>query len=774
LLLSNPEQLQEGVNRTKPAANDLYSLIVRMPQQDAHQAMVLVLSSFRTEDPITLERRKQAESVLSAYVAGYRHAWRNQRSARLARLHSNLLGTMPEILQLISSVAERTQQALKRAGDLLVSNGYRRVMFSMVDESKRVIRGEVECHGSETDCDTATMSCHTLDVLEDSDGLPNYNDIQQKAVIDGVTIVVADALSHPLTLKSIVEATGQRGAIVIPMKQRDEVIGTMFVERDDRQPLERDEIQALEFFVAQLSRAISVTNWVDTLDAANESRPEAVLVIDHSDRIVYANRAATRRFGLESEGHGDELLVATADRIPVECIEAAREARRTPGTVSKHFRSNDPEDILQVVSASPVKDWRGATIGSLIEIQDLRQLTHLLRALRSFSACGTREKLAQEVLTSLQSFGHSWARLYLLDTDRGRLAGFDQFGLPEDSDGSRAFHSKTLFLNSRTTAEGSTWLCFDKRRSLVLSTCRQYGVGHTYTTPTGLTVLNVAENHCPAPLKKHDGDIWIDLPLFAREDADQPIGKVSVHCPDDLTPEGLKHLQILAEAAGAVFTIINAREEQNANEVLLRREAAFDAIAMTCHQLQSGLATLPVLTKLYELAKNGAAVKALDQRWSRLLAQIQQELDDAQLHLQPLQPNRRRCGLNEFLRTVLADLAPGAVRFTTTTSEFEAEFDQRLFREAFAELVMNARKAVGERLLTLTISAESLRRHGVPWCWIELRDNGLGIPPERLPRVFEDFFSEWPERKTQGTGLSSSRAAGIRGKTSDSEDRVRR
>ncbi|MFM9959680.1 MAG: sensor histidine kinase [Planctomycetaceae bacterium] len=106
---------------------------------------------------------------------------------------------------------------------------------------------------------------------------------------------------------------------------------------------------------------------------------------------------------------------------------------------------------------------------------------------------------------------------------------------------------------------------------------------------------------------------------------------------------------------------------------------------------------------------------------------------------------------------VEGQLSRGAFQLSPSHGELTADFDEQLLRKAIEELIQNARKAVGEtHLLKMSASVSALNRRGVPWCRIDLRDNGPGIPKENLKRIFEDFFTEWshPEIKGSGLGLS--------------------
>jgi two-component system, NtrC family, sensor kinase len=70
----------------------------------------------------------------------------------------------------------------------------------------------------------------------------------------------------------------------------------------------------------------------------------------------------------------------------------------------------------------------------------------------------------------------------------------------------------------------------------------------------------------------------------------------------------------------------------------------------------------------------------------------------------------------------------------------------------FLNLLVNASHAVAPQ------RGEIVIRSGVDGgdAWVEVADNGCGIPPEVLPRVFDPFFTTKPVGKGTGLGLSVS------------------
>lgn len=76
--------------------------------------------------------------------------------------------------------------------------------------------------------------------------------------------------------------------------------------------------------------------------------------------------------------------------------------------------------------------------------------------------------------------------------------------------------------------------------------------------------------------------------------------------------------------------------------------------------------------------------------------------------------------------------------------------------QVFMNLLVNAAHAIGDsgtekkgRIVLRTGS-------GSGEVWVEIEDNGCGIPPENLPRIFNPFFTTKPVGKGTGLGLSLS------------------
>lgn len=71
--------------------------------------------------------------------------------------------------------------------------------------------------------------------------------------------------------------------------------------------------------------------------------------------------------------------------------------------------------------------------------------------------------------------------------------------------------------------------------------------------------------------------------------------------------------------------------------------------------------------------------------------------------------------------------------------------------QVFMNLIVNASQAINESgVITIRTGASE------GWVWIEIGDNGCGIPLDTLKRIFEPFFTTKPIGKGTGLGLSMS------------------
>jgi signal transduction histidine kinase/ActR/RegA family two-component response regulator len=83
--------------------------------------------------------------------------------------------------------------------------------------------------------------------------------------------------------------------------------------------------------------------------------------------------------------------------------------------------------------------------------------------------------------------------------------------------------------------------------------------------------------------------------------------------------------------------------------------------------------------------------------------------------------------------------------------------DAGLLQNALTNLAVNSRDAMpqGGQLTIATRGVPAPGGEGDPWIELSVADQGVGIPPEVLPRIFEPFFTTKPVGKGTGLGLAA-------------------
>jgi signal transduction histidine kinase len=233
--------------------------------------------------------------------------------------------------------------------------------------------------------------------------------------------------------------------------------------------------------------------------------------------------------------------------------------------------------------------------------------------------------------------------------------------------------------------------------------------------------------------------------------------------------------------------LASEREARAAAEVTARRADALAAetaalvrqkdevVASISHDLQQPMtAILGFVRLLLRQVRRGETVAPerlellldqIEQTGARMSGQIQELLDAAQIERgRPLELRRAPVDLVELVRAVVEELRESAGQRALSVEALEAalpaQVDARRVRRALANLVSNAIKYSPEE-------SEVLVRVGrdpaapASAAAIEVRDQGIGIPADDLPRLFERFFrarNALDQAVGTGLGLAGARA----------------
>ena len=212
---------------------------------------------------------------------------------------------------------------------------------------------------------------------------------------------------------------------------------------------------------------------------------------------------------------------------------------------------------------------------------------------------------------------------------------------------------------------------------------------------------------------------------------------------------------------GAIGLAVQTYATRRALEVRQRRE---EYLAFVAHDLRTPLSAISLATQLLEakLAQRNVAsegtqilsslrrnVRHLDELVGNVLKENTQLLSDVESRVV-----RRVFDLWPLVESLVRDLLPvaetaGTRLINDVPDDLSVYADASLLRRVFQNLVANAiaHTARGE----VTIGARDVASTGAVECWV--RDNGAGIPPDRLAKVFDKLETEAPQEGEPGLGL---------------------
>ena len=147
-------------------------------------------------------------------------------------------------------------------------------------------------------------------------------------------------------------------------------------------------------------------------------------------------------------------------------------------------------------------------------------------------------------------------------------------------------------------------------------------------------------------------------------------------------------------------------------------------------------------------------IREIDRSSAKMLSMIDDVLDAYRLEVGLLQIDRQPCDVRGILEGCCRDGArEAAVHGSFFQSDLAAdvpvmELDSKQIGRVFANLIGNAVKFTPRRGSILVRSALHDGRFSV-----EVRDTGIGIPDDEVPRIFNKYFRSKAARGFKGTGL---------------------
>jgi two-component system sensor histidine kinase KdpD len=246
----------------------------------------------------------------------------------------------------------------------------------------------------------------------------------------------------------------------------------------------------------------------------------------------------------------------------------------------------------------------------------------------------------------------------------------------------------------------------------------------------------------------------LHLPLTTERAA---LGVLSVQPPErTLTLAQRDLLEAYARQAALVLDRVALRASAEQSKLVAESERLSNALLNSIsHELRTPLAAITSATNTLVEAKTGelqrAMVGEIQEASARLNRLVGNLLDVTRLESGHVQAKLEWCDIGDVIQTTLRalerELAGREVKLEVTPKLPLARLDFTLMQQALSNLLLNA-------VMHTPREASILVQAGTEGKDLVLRvgDNGAGLPPELLPRVFEKFVRA-PNAPPGGSGL---------------------
>jgi two-component system, sensor histidine kinase and response regulator len=169
-------------------------------------------------------------------------------------------------------------------------------------------------------------------------------------------------------------------------------------------------------------------------------------------------------------------------------------------------------------------------------------------------------------------------------------------------------------------------------------------------------------------------------------------------------------------------------------------------ISMASHELKTPLSSLKGMTQLLHrrLVRAGSSEVAnlvsMENSIRRIEVLVNDLLSISYIETGTFTLNCRRCNLGDLCRLLIDEFQAGvnpspSMYIDIADDSIEANVDAERISQVILNLFANARKYSSARS-PIYVSLKRLEDH----CVISVRDEGVGIPPEELPQIFERFY----------------------------------
>jgi hypothetical protein len=483
-------------------------------REDRERLITLSIQSQRDE-AIPPEIHTLGYSVTDSFASAYRAALhadaetrRRQIQKRYMRLSQSITSRRldrPHDLQVLVRDVARELRAL----------GYQRILISFYDPRTAALVPYVE------ECeDSLSKIAHPWSIL------PPHRDAQSWVYSSKCTLRVPDPISEPL-----VDAYARKANVsafaVLPLLStiRDEVVGTLHIERSDNSCVGEHEIEDLLFLTSILANHIdSQLEHFSTIKAL-DSLSNVTVLTGVRPNSAFFNRSAMRLFcpeqPLSRDSSGWRDLNALQG-VPLT-LRSNLEGAATGGQRSITFSPPNWNSVFPAFEGlcASLQDAHTPVRAAILHLADQRNGALAFDAATRLFSASDRAEQFRILLDLMETVERQWARLYLLSDDADRLEPYACATMAEPK--SAAF--RKVNLPRRSSLPSETWLSIARREPYLFEFKLDLIFESTRRLTNGLLLTEVPRPDCPDELKKEPGDIWGDVPLLTK--SGKVIGKLT-------------------------------------------------------------------------------------------------------------------------------------------------------------------------------------------------------------------------------------------------------
>jgi PAS domain S-box-containing protein len=557
----------------------------------------------------------------------------------------------------------------------------------------------------------------------------------------------------------VADVEGLHGAVAFPVALEGEVLGVIeFFSRRVQQP-DNELLELMTAIGSQIGQFIERRRAEAALRDSEQrfrvmasSIPSMIWTAAPDGTITYANPRWFEYCGLtpEENAHGwPEMVLHPEDRA--RCIAAWQAALENgvPYEIEVRNRRHDGAYRWFVTRAIPSRDAEGKVVrwfGTTTDIHEQKQAEHTTRFLADASAALASMVEPERTLRLVADFAvphfADWCAVDILDADGSvrRLA---------------LTHSTPL----------NVQLLRDLDERFPARSEEPWGMRKVLNTGETDWVANItddmlrrrAQNEEHVALLRSLGlTSFISVPLKSRSRVLGAITFVAAESRRSYSADDMRAAEDLAHRA--VIAIENTNLVATLREADRRKD---EFLAMLAHELRNPLAPIRNAVEIFrakglETSELRWGADVIDRQVHQMTRLVDDLLDVSRITRGKIALRTERVDLGTVIQTAIEGSRPVLNKWGHQLSvSFPAEpvyldGDATRLSQIIANLLNNAAKYtdIGGRI---SLKVETTAEHAV----VSVKDNGIGIPPDALPQIFDLFaqVNQALERSEGGLGI---------------------